>query len=71
MIEYDYIVIWNTDASISNDLSLIKSNGIANPSSIFNNNLTKDIFNQSDIIIFITNSNIQNTNVHQVFHFFI
>ena len=66
MIKFDKIVIQNTNAFICEDISLIEPNGITNPSSIFQNQLTKDLFDQSDFIFFLTDGQIEHQNVSKV-----
>lgn len=63
LIEFNDIVIWNTKAFICSNISNIQSNGNRNPSSIFENNSTKEIFIKSDVIVFVTNGQIQQKNV--------
>jgi hypothetical protein len=69
MIKFNHIVIWNTNAFICEDISMIKPNGLTNPSSIFQNQSTKDLFNQSDIIFFLTDGQIEHQNVFKVCFF--
>ncbi len=66
MIKFDKIVVWNTTAFICDDISTIEPNGITNPSSIFQNQLTNDLFDQSDLIFFLTDGQIEHQNVSKV-----
>ncbi len=69
LIKFDDIVIWNTNSFICSNISNVQSNGIRNPSSIFENNSTKDIFLKSDVIVFVTNGQIEHKYVTKVIYF--
>lgn len=65
-IDFDYIVQWNTTADLCDDLQNIQSVGITNPQSIFENPRTKNAFTQSEIIVFLTDGQIQHQDVAKV-----
>ena len=66
MIEFNHIVIWNENAFLYGNLFTIESNGMSNPSSIFQNQLRKDLFNQAEVLIFLTDGRIEHGNVLRV-----
>jgi hypothetical protein len=49
---------------------MVESNGTTNPETIFENNSTKDVFNKYDIIVFVTDGQIEHKNVTKVFFIF-
>ncbi|CAF1686142.1 unnamed protein product, partial [Adineta ricciae] len=65
-IQFDYIVLWNSSAEICKDIKCAMPTNGSSPSSIFENTNTKEAFNQSDVIVFVTDGEIGNASVAQV-----
>ena len=66
MIQFDQIILWSDKASIWEKTSLIEPNGITNPLCIYQNPSTKDLFQKSDLIFFLTDGQIEHQNVSKV-----
>ncbi len=64
--QFNHIVLWNTSAKLCTNIESAISEGGTNPTAIFQNELTKKAFNASDVIVFVTDGEIDNSNVTQV-----
>lgn len=66
MIQFDQIVFWSDQSSIWEKTSLIEPNGITNPLCIYQNSSTKHLFQQCDVMFFLTDGQIEHQNVSKV-----
>ncbi|CAM4902989.1 unnamed protein product [Rotaria socialis] len=62
---FDHIVLWNSSAELCTNVALAKSEGGTYPITIFQNGATKNAFYQSDVIVFVTDGEIDNASVTQ------
>ena len=65
-IKLKYIVLWNSSAKLCANIKTAKPEGCTNPTAIFQNESTKNAFNASDVIVFVTDGKIDNSSVTQV-----
>ena len=65
-IQFDHIVLWNTSAKLCTNIESAKPDGGTNPTAIFQNESTKKAFNASDVVVFVTDGEIDNGSVTQV-----
>ena len=59
IIPFDGVVLWSDHAQICQEISSIEPNGTTDPSYIFQNLQTKQLFQQSDFIVFLTDGQIE------------
>lgn len=59
------IIAWNSEANIYNKNKNLVSNGGTDPSCIFKNNKTKKIFEECDVLFFLTDGSISNNSVEK------
>lgn len=64
--KFDHIVLWNSYAQLCTNIDSASPTGGTNPTAIFQNQSTKNAFNQSDVIVFVTDGEIDNVSVTQV-----
>ncbi|CAF4158021.1 unnamed protein product [Rotaria sp. Silwood2] len=64
--QFDYVVLWNTSAKLCTNIETATPAGGTNPTCIFQNESTKNAFNKSDVIVFVTDGEIGNSSVTQV-----
>ncbi|CAF0804459.1 unnamed protein product [Didymodactylos carnosus] len=64
-IKFDNIILWNSSAEICKDIKSARSTGGTDPQAIFKNGSTKEAFNTSDVIVFVTDGEIDNSSVTQ------
>ncbi|CAF4706468.1 unnamed protein product, partial [Rotaria magnacalcarata] len=62
---FDHIVIWNSSAELCTNIASAKPEGGTYPIAIFQNEATKNAFHQSDVIVFVTDGEIDNASVTQ------
>ena len=65
-IQFNHVILWNTSAQICTDIQSAKPSGGTDPSTIFQNPSTKNAFNASDVIVFVTDGEIDNGSVTRV-----
>ncbi|CAF1491639.1 unnamed protein product [Rotaria sp. Silwood1] len=63
--QFDYVVLWNTLAKLCTNIQTATPEGGTSPSAIFYNELTKEAYTKSDVIVFVTDGAIDNTSVTQ------
>ncbi|CAF1345759.1 unnamed protein product [Rotaria sordida] len=63
--QFDHIVLWNTTAKLYTNIETAHPEGGTNPTTIFQNESTKNAFNKSDVIVFVTDGEIDNNSVTQ------
>ncbi|CAF3770213.1 unnamed protein product [Adineta steineri] len=63
--EFNHIILWNTSAKLCTNINSVRPEGGTNPTTIFQNELTKKAFDQSDVIVFVTDGEIDNSSVTQ------
>ena len=66
MIQFDAIVLWSDEAQICEEICSIGPGGTTNPSCIFTNLQTKTLFEQSDLIVFLSDGQIEHQHVSKV-----
>ena len=64
--QFDYVVLWNTSAKLCTNIETSTPQSGTSPMAIFHNESTKEAFNKSDVIVFVTDGEIDNSSVTQV-----
>ncbi|UJR07771.1 hypothetical protein I4U23_012054 [Adineta vaga] len=64
-VRFDHIILWNTSAEICTDITAAKPTGGTSPKAIFQNESTKQAFEKSDVIVFVTDGEIDDNSVTQ------
>ncbi len=64
--QFDHIVLWNSSANLCTNINSAKPEGGTSPTAIFQNESTKKAFHASDVIVFVTDGEIENSSVTQV-----
>ena len=64
--EFQSIVLWNSQAKLCTDLQSAHPTGGTDPASIFQDNSTKRAFEDSEIVVFVTDGDIGAGSVTQV-----
>ncbi|CAF1533761.1 unnamed protein product, partial [Rotaria sordida] len=65
VIQFDYVILWNTSAKLCTNIETSTPQGGTSPMAIFHNESTKEAFNKSDVIVFVTDGEIDNSSVTQ------
>ncbi|CAF3960171.1 unnamed protein product, partial [Rotaria sp. Silwood2] len=63
--QFNHIVLWNTSAKLCTNIQSARPDGGTSPTAIFQNESTKNAFNKSDVIVFVTDGEIDNSSVTQ------
>jgi hypothetical protein len=64
--QFNHIILWNSSAQLCTSIQSAKSEGGTDPKAIFQNKSTENAFNASDVIVFVTDGEINNSDVTQV-----
>lgn len=64
--KFNHIVLWNSTAKLCTNIESATSEGGTSPMAIFQNQSTKAAFNESDVVVFVTDGEIDNSSVTQV-----
>ncbi|CAF3680647.1 unnamed protein product [Rotaria sp. Silwood1] len=64
--QFNHVVLWNTSAKLCTNIQSARPDGGTSPTAIFQNESTKQAFNKSDVIVFVTDGEIDNGSVTQV-----
>lgn len=65
-IQFNHVILWSTSAQICTDIQTARHGGGTDPSAIFQHSATKNAFNASDVIVFVTDGEIDNGSVTRV-----
>ena len=63
---FDHVVLWNSSARLCTDIESAQPEGGTSPIAIFQNEPTRNAFQTCDVVVFVTDGEIDNHSVTQV-----